>query len=185
MEAKRIPAGKIVAKLRNTVPVCLMEDGKEVYRYRNIEFPDELKGLEVLDFGFSIDMNEKITFHLHFDTGVLPETFPAKRKSVSWAERAAAKAAAESAAEVEALSEPTPAPTYTEVRFGVTGEQRKSLVAAIGEIRGDKPVYQGAPTFAYVAGNVCVDKIGTLTGEISQTLIDALAGYGFTAEVVA
>ena len=186
METKRIVAGKIVAKLRNTVPVCLMEDGKEVYRYKNIEFPDELKGLEILDFGFSIGMDDKITFQLHFDTGVLPEEFPAKRKSVSWTERAAVKAAAESTAEVEALPELTPAPSsYTEVRFGVTGEQRKALVTAIGEIKGDKPVYQGAPSFEYVSDNCRIDKTGTLTGEIPQSLVDALAGYGFTAEVVA
>lgn len=186
METKKIAAGKIVAKLRNTVPVCLMEDGKEVYRYKSIEFPDELKGLEVLDFGFSIGMDDKITFHLHFDTGVLPEEFPAKRKSVSWAERAAVKAAAESEAEIESLPEPPPVPSYyTEARFGVTGEQRKALVAAIGEIRGNKPVYQGAPSFEYVSENCRIDKNGTLTGEIPQPLIDALAGYGFTAEVVA
>lgn len=190
MATEKITVGKIVAKLRNTVPVCLMEDGKEVKRYKNIEFPDELKGLEMLDFGFSIGADGKITFQLFFEAGTLPEAFPANRKSISWRERAAAKAAAESAAEVEALpvqvQEPTPAPcVYTEARFGVTSDQRKALVAAIGEIGGTKPIYQGAPSFAYVAGNCRIDKTGTVTGEISQALVDALTGYGFTAEVVA
>ncbi len=188
MAAEKITVGRIVAKLRNTVPVCLMENGKEVKRYKNIEFPNELKGLEMLDFGFSIGTDGKITFQLFFEAGVLPEEFPANRKSISWRERAAAKAATESAAEVEALpgQEPTPVPCpYTEARFGVTGEQRKALVAAIGEISGTKPSYQGAPSFAYVAGNCRIDKTGTVTGEIPQALVDALAGYGFTAEVVA
>lgn len=190
MATEKIRVGKIVAKLRNTVPVCLMEDGKEVKRYKNIEFPDELKGLEMQDFGFSIGTDGKITFQLFFDAGVLPEEFPANRKSISWRERAAAKAAAESAAVVEALpvqvQELPPAPcSYTEVRFGVAGEQRKALVTAIGEISGTKPSYQGAPSFAYVAGNCRIDKTGTVTGEIPQSLIDALAGCGFTAEVVA
>ena len=184
MAAEKITVGRIVAKLRNTVPVCLMENGKEVKRYKNIEFPDELKGLEMLDFGFSIGTDGKITFQLFFEAGVLPEEFPANRKSISWRERAAAKVAAVSAAGVEAL--PVPAPcSYTEARFGVAGEQRKALVAAIGEISGTKPSSQGAPSFAYVAGNCRIDKTGTVTGEIPQALVDALAGYGFTAEVVA
>lgn len=35
--------GKITAKLRDVVPVCLMVNGEEVKRYKNIEFPDILK----------------------------------------------------------------------------------------------------------------------------------------------
>ena len=35
--------GKITAKLRDAVPVCLMVNGEEVKRYKNIELPDELK----------------------------------------------------------------------------------------------------------------------------------------------
>ena len=35
--------GKITAKPRDAVPVCLMVNGKEVKRYKNIELPDELK----------------------------------------------------------------------------------------------------------------------------------------------
>ena len=33
--------GKLTAKLRDAVPVCLMVDGKEVKRYKNIEIPAE------------------------------------------------------------------------------------------------------------------------------------------------
>ena len=32
--------GKITAKLRDAVPVCLMAEGAEVMRYKNIELPD-------------------------------------------------------------------------------------------------------------------------------------------------
>ena len=35
--------GKITAKLRDAVPVCLMVNGEEVKRYKNIELPDALK----------------------------------------------------------------------------------------------------------------------------------------------
>ena len=32
--------GKITAKLRDAVPVCLMVNGEEVKRYKNIELPE-------------------------------------------------------------------------------------------------------------------------------------------------
>ena len=37
--------GKLTAKLRDAVPVCVIEDGKEVTRFKNIEIPDEIKTL--------------------------------------------------------------------------------------------------------------------------------------------
>ena len=35
--------GRITAKLRDAVPVCLMVEGKEVKRYKNIGLPDSIK----------------------------------------------------------------------------------------------------------------------------------------------
>ena len=35
--------GKLTAKLRDAVPICLMVDGKEVKRYKNIEIPEEIQ----------------------------------------------------------------------------------------------------------------------------------------------
>lgn len=32
--------GKLTAKLRDAVPVCLLVDGKEIKRYKNIEILD-------------------------------------------------------------------------------------------------------------------------------------------------
>ncbi len=78
-------AGKIIAKLRDAVPVCFMVEGKEVKRYKNIELPDELKELEIKDFKFHVPQDEKIVFHLIFDKGILPEVFPAERpKGFEW-----------------------------------------------------------------------------------------------------
>ena len=37
--------GKLTAKLRDAVPVCFIEDGKEVKRFKNIEIPDEISKL--------------------------------------------------------------------------------------------------------------------------------------------
>ena len=46
--------GKITAKLRDAVPVCLMVNGEEVKRYKNIELPDMLKEIEMTDFHFNV-----------------------------------------------------------------------------------------------------------------------------------
>ena len=84
--------GKITAKLRDAVPVCLMVNGEEVKRYKNIELPDMLKEVEMTDFHFNVHMDGKITFEIHYEKGVLPEVFPEARTRVSRAAKAAAKA---------------------------------------------------------------------------------------------
>ena len=91
--------GKITAKLRDAVPVCLMVEGKEVKRYKNIELPDMLKEVEMKDFHFNVPADGKITFEIHYEPGVLPEVFPEARGKVTRAEKAAAKAAAKAATE--------------------------------------------------------------------------------------
>ena len=68
--------GKITAKLRDAVPVCLMVNGEEVKRYKNIELPDALKEVEMTDFHFNVHMDGKITFEIHYEEGALPEIFP-------------------------------------------------------------------------------------------------------------
>ena len=97
--------GKITAKLRDAVPVCLMVDGNEVMRYKNIELPDAIKEIEMKDFHFYTPTDGRITFQIHYENGVLPATFPAPRAKMTRAEKAAAKAAREAEAE-EAAAEP-------------------------------------------------------------------------------
>lgn len=84
--------GRITAKLRDAVPVCLMVEGREVKRYKNIELPDSIKEVELLDFHFNVPVDGKITFEIHYASGVLPETFPEPRAKVTRAEKAATKA---------------------------------------------------------------------------------------------
>ena len=72
-------AGKITAKLRDAVPVCLMVNGEDVKRYKNIELPDALKEVEMTDFHFNVHMDGKITFEIHFKESVLPEVFSEPR----------------------------------------------------------------------------------------------------------
>ncbi len=102
--------GRITAKLRDAVPVCLMVEGKEIKRYKNIELPDSIKEVELLDFHFNVPADGKITFEIHYASGVLPETFPEPRAKVTRAEKAAAKA--QKKAEQEETAE-TPAPEET------------------------------------------------------------------------
>ena len=99
--------GKITAKLRDAVPVCLMVNGEEVKRYKNIELPDELKEVEMTDFHFNVHMDGKITFEIHYEEGALPEVFPEARTRVSRAAKGAAKAAAQESTEVMAVGLPS------------------------------------------------------------------------------
>lgn len=74
-----------------------------------------------------------------------------------------------------------------QIRFNVTGAQRKALVTAVSEITGWDAVYQKAPTFAYVVQNYTIDKDGTLLWdertdmEAARLLLVALAEQGFVS----
>ena len=201
--------GKITAKLRDAVPVCLMVNGEEVKRYKNIELPDELKEVEMTDFHFNVHMDGKITFEIHYEDGALPEIFPEARTRVSRAAKAAAKAAAQESAEVTAVEateqkieaapeerpqtdeipaedpgEPTAEesePEGIEAAYNVTGVRRKQLVVAVSEFTNIEPEYKAAPSFAYEIGDYMVDKEGTLTGPENPALIESLKEQGFIA----
>ena len=197
--------GRITAKLRDAVPVCLMVEGKEVKRYKNIELPDSIKEVELLDFHFNVPADGKITFEIHYASGVLPETFPEPRAKVTRAEKAAAKAQKKAAQEetaetpaAEETAEDTTEPTAEspetaeeaeanqeastmEISYNVTGPRRKELATAVGDFIGTAPVYQKAPTYAFAIGSYIIDRNGTLSGEKNEELTVALAAQGFTA----
>ena len=197
--------GKITAKLRDAVPVCLMVNGEEVKRYKNIELPDELKEVEMTDFHFNVHMDGKITFEIHYEEGALPEIFPEARTRVSRAAKAAAKATAQESTEVMAVEAAEPKieaapqespqtyeisaenpedeskPEYIEAAYHVTGVRRKQLVVAVSEFTNIEPEYKAAPSFAYEIGDYMVDKEGTLTGPENPALIESLKEQGFIA----
>ena len=100
--------------MRDAVPVCLMVEGQEVKRYKNIDLPDMLKEVEMLDFHFNVPEDGKITFEISYVQGVLPEVFPEPRAKMTRAEKAAAKAAAK-AAEQESTAEVTAPAAMPEV----------------------------------------------------------------------
>jgi len=123
-------AGKITAKLRDAVPVCLYENGNEQGRFRNIELPDSIKALEIRDFHFDIDAAGWISFRLHFDQGILPDELPAPRPLVTREQKRAAKAA-----KAAATPEPIEIPDELD-EAPAPGEEihTSELVAAIGEV---------------------------------------------------
>jgi hypothetical protein len=75
-----------------------------------------------------------------------------------------------------------------EIKFNHVKEERKALVNAIGEILGCKPVYQYAPSLAYVVGSYNIDRCGTLSFgeqtnmEDAQRLLAELSARGFVGE---
>jgi len=75
-----------------------------------------------------------------------------------------------------------------EVKFNVTGSERKILVAAISEITGAKSKYMGVPSMAYEIDCFTVNKNGALIfddradREEIEHLIETLAQKGFVAE---
>ena len=72
--------GKLTAKLRDAVPVCFIEEGKEIKRVKNIEIPDAIKELEYKEFKFDVPMSGAITFKMYFEPGTLPESWPEPRQ---------------------------------------------------------------------------------------------------------
>ena len=201
--------GKITAKLRDAVPVCLMVNGEEVKRYKNIELPDELKEVEMTDFHFNVHMDGKITFEIHYEEGTLPEVFPEARTRVSRTAKATAKAITQESAEImvaeaiepepeaaaeesqradeipaEDLGEPATensGPEGIEAAYNVTGVRRKQLVVAVSEFTSIEPEYLRAPTYAFAVGSYNIDKEGTLTGPENPALIESLKEQGFIA----
>ena len=75
-----------------------------------------------------------------------------------------------------------------EIKYGVTGKDRKALVSAIAEIIGAKAIYKGVPTCNYEVDYFTIDKSGTLIFDDStdneevEHLLEELATQGFVAE---
>ena len=72
--------GKLTAKLRDAVPVCFIEDGKEIKRVKNIEIPDAIKELDFSGFKFDVPLSGAITFKIYFEPGTLPAAWPEPRQ---------------------------------------------------------------------------------------------------------
>lgn len=75
-----------------------------------------------------------------------------------------------------------------EIKYGVTGKDRKALVMAIAEMTGADAIYKGVPTCNYEVDYFTIDKSGTLIFDDStdneevEHLLEELATQGFVAE---
>ena len=75
-----------------------------------------------------------------------------------------------------------------EVKYNVTGAERKNLVAAISDILGISAKYKGMPSMAYEIDTYVVTKDGVLIiddlsdSEEVENLLEEIAGRGFSFE---
>ena len=77
-----------------------------------------------------------------------------------------------------------------EIKYGVTGKDRKALVMAIAEITEADAIYKGVPTCNYEVDYFMIDKSGTLIfddaadSEEIEHLLETLEEKGFVGEQV-
>jgi Txe/YoeB family toxin of Txe-Axe toxin-antitoxin module len=75
-----------------------------------------------------------------------------------------------------------------ELRYNLTGSDRKRLVTSIAEILNSPAKYKGAPSFTYEVDYFTIDKNGTISfddradSEEIEKLIERLHEQGFEAE---
>ena len=158
--------GKITAKLRDAVPVCLMVEGEEVMRYKNIQLPDMLKEVEMTDFHFNVHMDGKITFEIHYEQGVLPEVFPEARTRVSRAAQRAAKATGEAA-----LAEEATLPAQEETALAIIPE------APVEAAEGEASSEASEETMEEVSENSTMEIHYNATGPRRKELATAVGAF--------
>ena len=160
--------GKLTAKLRDAVPVCFIEDGKEVKRFKNIEIPDVIKKLPYQDFEFSVPVTGAITFKIMFEEGILPKVWPEART------RKTRKARSEEA------------PITEKIATGLQAalEQAEAEGQPVAEIA--EAVVQGAEITAELNGQVLtitaqepvnMEAAFNVTGERRKALVEAVKAF--------
>jgi len=163
-------AAKITVKIRDAVPVCIYCQGEEVERYRNIELPDEIKALEIKDFHFDIDTTSWISFHLHFEPGILPEELPEPRPQLTREQKRAAKAAETLLASLKAAKAAEAAKTTPAPGEGYTiATPEGAIIAEIhhGELT-DAPAEEAEEPTTAIRFDVPGKKRGALARAISD-----------------
>ena len=160
--------GKLTAKLRDAVPVCFIEDGKEVKRFKNIEIPDEIKKLSYQSFEFSVPVTGAITFKIIFEEGILPKVWPEARTRKTRKVR----------------SEETPEPESITAGLQAALEQAKAEGQPVAEIA--EAAAQGAEITAELNGQVLtitahepenMEAAFNVTGERRKALVEAVKAF--------
>ena len=166
--------GKLTAKLRDAVPVCLMVNNREIKRYKNIEIPDELKKLEYQDFKFDVPLIGAITFKIMFEPGVLPEEFPQSRgrrtrKPMRQDTKPEVAATAVTEAQDDAVKEAAPQEAqpsesiHAETVGALAQEDTQAAAASVDTIA--EAVASGEATKAENIGDKATDRVLAITAE--------------------
>ena len=160
--------GKLTAKLRDAVPVCFIENGKEVKRFKNIEIPDEIKKLPYQGFEFSVPVTGAITFKITFEEGILPKVWPEARTRRTR----------------KAKPEETPTPVRITTGLQAALEQAEAEGQPVAEIA--KAVAQGAEITAELNGpeltNTAhepenMEAAFNVTGERRKALVETVKAF--------
>ena len=160
--------GKLTAKLRDAVPVCFIENGKEVKRFKNIEIPDEIKKLSYQSFEFSVPVTGAITFKIIFEEGILPKVWPEARTRKTRKVR----------------SEETPEPESITAGLQAALEQAEAEGQPVAEIA--EAAAQGAEITAELNGQVLtitahepenMEAAFNVTGERHKALVEAVKAF--------
>ena len=158
--------GKLTAKLRDAVPVCFIENGKEVKRFKNIEIPDEIKKLPYQDFEFSVPVAGAITFKIMFEEGILPKVWPEARKTR------------------KVRSEETPAPEAITAGMQAALDRAEAEGQPVAEIA--EAATQGAEITAELNGQeltitaqkpVNMEAAFNVTGDRRRALVEAISAF--------
>ena len=160
--------GKLTAKLRDAVPVCFIENGKEIKRFKNIEIPDEIKKLPYQGFEFSVPVTGAITFKITFEEGILPKVWPEARTRKTR----------------KAKSEESPIPEKITAELQAALEQAKAEGQPVAEIIG--AAAQGAEITAELNGQELtvtahepenMEAAFNVTGERRKALVEAVKAF--------
>ena len=160
--------GKHTVKLRDAVPVCFIENGKEVKRFKNIESPDEIKKLPYQDFEFSVPMTGAVTFKIMFEEGILPKAWPEARTRKTR----------------KARSEEAPIPEKITAGLQAALEQAGAEGQPVAEIA--EAAAQGAEITAELNGQVLtitahepetMEAAFNVTGERRKALVEAVKAF--------
>lgn len=160
--------GKLTAKLRDAVPVCFIENGKEIKRFKNIEIPDEIKKLPYQSFEFSVPVTGAITFKIMFEEGILPKDWPEARTRKTR----------------KARSEEVPIPEKITSGLQSALEQAQAEGQPVAEIA--EAVAQGAEITTELNGQVLtitahepenMEAVFNVTGERRKALVEAVKAF--------
>lgn len=78
--------------------------------------------------------------------------------------------------------------THMEVKYNVSGKERKKMAEIIGKVIGVDAIYKGVPSFEYEIDQFTIDKEGTLIFDEhrdefeTEAVLNRLADEGFEAE---